>query len=687
MKKTWILIISLFSLILLYLIFPYFLKVELKKIPLSTIIYDDKNNEIWEIIFDKKYRHRETSFNEIPDFLKNALISIEDRRFYYHSWIDYIWILRAFKNNIFGNSLQWASTIDNQVIRNNYWLNENRWYKLKIKEFILSLALNKKYSKNEILNYYLNSINFWYLNYWVASASHFYYNKNLNNLTKAEVLWLLTIIKNPNKYNPITNLANFNKRFKILTNYLEKNWVITLQEKNNILDEKLKFYSWEKNKLPYVIDFLKASHALLPPQLRGIKGKLHTTIDLNLTQKIDELAKNSLKTLAWKNVSDYSIIIVNRDTLDLKVMIWWNNYWSENGQVNGSLALRQPWSALKPFIYLMAFENLQKTPSSTILDLPVSYITADWNIYEPKNYSLNYKWEVTLAESLSQSINIPAVKLLNEIWISNFMKFLKEVWITSINKNADYYWLSLALWSAEVSLYELTKAYTIFAKQGEFCDINYINTSIYLQDKENKSKCKKITDKKYIDMVEEILTNRYFKLAWFPINSNLDFPNREVFVKTGTSRNFRDNLSIWYTSNYIIWVWVWNKDWSEMKWVSWASWAWDIFRKIVYELDNKEIKSNIVNLKKDTKNYINITSPLNKSIFEINPSIPLKNQEIKLSFYTNIDYDNFDWFLDNKKISWEFLNIKNLSEKNNLKVEIYKNWEIVGSDEVLVEKK
>lgn len=704
MKKSKIIIFSFLVFLGIYLIFPYFIKIDIKKIPVSTVVYDNENNEIWEIVTGGKYRHKEIKINEIPEFLKKSIISIEDRRFYYHSWIDYIGILRALKNNILNNRIEWASTIENQLIRNNYWLNEKRLYKLKIKEFILALALDKKYSKDEILEMYLNNINFWYLNYWVASASRFYYNKDLNNLTNAEMLWLITIIKNSNKYNPIKNLSNFNKRFKILTNYLEKNWIISSKEKNEILEEKLNFYTWEKNKLPYIVDFIKKN-------IKNNPSKIITTIDLNLTKKIDELAKTSIKSLAWKNVSDYSIIVIDRNTLDLKVMIWWNDYYKENWQVNGSLALRQPGSALKPFIYLLAFQNLEKTPSSTILDLPVNYKTSDGNSYEPKNYSLDYTWEVTLAEALSQSINIPAVKLLNEVWINNFMKFLREIWITTLNKDADYYWLSLALWSWEVSLYELTRAYSIFAKWGDFCDINYINNKDLFIDfkssktqpikdwdsnssqlknqkiKSLKSWCKKITDKKYTDMVEEILTNRYFKLVWFPINSNLDFPDREVFVKTGTSRNFRDNLSIWYTSDYIIWVWVGNKDWSEMKWVSWATWAWDIFRKIVYALDNKETKSNIVSLDKENKDYISITSPLDKSVFEINPSIPIENQDIKLSFSTNINYDSFIWYLNWEKIEKDFINIMKVKNQNKLEIHILKWSEIIWEHEVSFEKK
>lgn len=679
MKKTRIFLVWFLCFLGIYFVFPYFIDVQIKNIPASTLIYDENKEEIWEVISQEKYRHIQKNIDDIPDFLKKSVIAIEDKRFYYHSGIDYIGIVRAIKNNIFWTSREWASTIENQIIRNNYWLNEKRSYILKIKEFAKALALNKKYNKNEILEMYLNNINFWYMNFWVESASRYYYNKSLKNLTKAEMLWLITIIKNPNKYNPITKLANFNERFQLLLNTLEKNNIITLEEKNEILQEKLTFSQGKKDTLPYVVDFMKTPPASLPPQLRGINGEIQTTINANLTKKIDELAKTSLKTLAWKNVWDYSVIIVDRNSMDLKVMIWGNNYDLENGQVNGSLALRQPGSALKPFLYAIDFKNFWKTPSSTILDLPVSYPTADGNIYEPKNYSLSFAGEVTLAEALSQSINIPAVKILNEIGINSFLRFLKTVGINSLNKDADFYGLSLALWSGEVSLYELTRAYSIFAKWGDFCEINIIAWE--------KQKCMNILEKKYTDMVEEILTNRYFKLAWFPINSNLDFPDREVFVKTWTSRNFRDNWSIWYTSDFIIWVWVGNKDGSEMKWVSGATWAGDIFRKIVYALDTRENQSNIVNLEKEQKQYVKIISPLDKSVFTYNPSIPKIAQDIKLEISSNIDYDKKLWFLNEKQLENDFINIDDLQEKNILKVELYNKQKKVWNDEVSFEKK
>ncbi len=657
-----------------YFFLPYFFKIEIKQIPISHVIYDENHIEIWEIISEKKYRHREKNITEFPDFLKKSLLSIEDRRFYYHSWIDFIWIIRAFKNNIIWWNREWASTIETQIIRNNYWLHSKRTFWIKIKEFLFALWLNKEYSKNQIFEIYLNTINFWYLNYGFESASLFYYNKSLTNLTKAEMIWLITIIKNPTKYNPIDHIWNFNKRFQNLVSYLKTKKIISKNETTEILWEKLTFQKWKLDLLPYVVDFLKSS---IFTSSRDKNENIITTIDYNLSKKIDELSKNSIKSLAWKNVWDYSIIIIDKKTMDLKVMIGWNNYYTKEWQVNSSLALRQPGSTLKPFLYALAFQNFKKTPSSTILDLPVSYPTADGNIYEPKNYSLGYAGEINFAQALSQSINIPAVKILHEIGIAAFMGFLRNVWITSLNKSSDFYGLSLALWSWEISLYELARAYSLFSSKWNYCEINIIKNS--------QQRCTKIMDESYTNMVEEILTNRYFKLAWFPINSNLDFSDREVFVKTGTSRNFKDNWSIWYTTDYIIWVWVGNKDGSEMLWVSGASGAGDIFKKIVYILDNKERISNIISLDTEKKDYIKITSPLDKSVYKINSSLPIDTQKIKLNFHSNIDYDRSIWYIDNKVFEWEFLSISDIWKNIKVKVEVYKDGKNMWSDEIKIE--
>lgn len=663
MKKHKISLYILLGTLFIFIISIFLFPLNLKQIPNSEIIYDTNGIEIWEIIKDDKIRHRNIKIDEIPDFTKDSIILMEDKNFRKNIWIDFYAIFRAFYKNIKSWEIsEWASTISTQVIRNNYWLNSPRTYKKKISEFYLALVLNAKYSKDEILEYYLNNIYFWYLNYWIDSASKYYFWKDLKNLTQAEQMALLIIPKNPNIYDPYKNKDAFRKRFDSVINYLNNSWLINDQEFISIKNEILEFNYEHKDKLTYISAFLKSNN------LQKDLNNINTTIDYNLTKKIDELAKNAIIPIAWKDVWDYWVLIIDRKTNDLKVMIWWIDYFSENWQVNITTSNRQPGSSIKPFTYVLAFSDLWYKPETTILDLPIQFETKEWYSYSPKNYSLDYKWEITIAQALSQSINIPAVKLLSEVWVARLYNFLKQLKINSLNKDPDYYWLALTLWVWEVSLYELLQAYSIFANDWNFCETNII--------KDSKKNCKKVIEKKYTDMVYKILINRYFKLEWFPINSSLDFPDREVFVKTGTSRNFRDNWSLWFTQNYMIWVWAWNKDWTNMKWVSWATWAWEIFRKIVYELEkeNNKKKEEIVFLE-NKNDFLEIISPLNQSNYKIDKTKPDNIWEIKLSFQSNLDYDNYEWFINWKKYNSDFFRL--IVWSFEIKIVLYKNWEII----------
>ncbi|MDD5213548.1 MAG: transglycosylase domain-containing protein [Candidatus Gracilibacteria bacterium] len=689
-KSIKITLISIIFLYVIYFTFPYFIKIDLKEIPESKVIYDSNNEEIGEIIAENKYRHRIGDFSgEKYDFAKKVFISLEDKRFYYHSGIDFISFFRAFYHDLLaGKIVEGASTIDSQVIRNSLWLNSSRGYKTKIKEFVLALALNKKYSKDEILNLYLNNIYFGYLNYGLESASIYYFGKDVTNLTKAEIIALATIPKNSNNYEPFKKKQNFENRFSAILEALKSRKIITESEYEDIKSEKLIWNTEHKNKLPYVVDFIeKTPPASLPPQVeRGTEGegKIQTTLDYYMTREIEKLSYNAILKLFWKNVTDYSVIVLDRKTNDLKVMIGGIDYAGLNGQVNSRTSPRQAGSAIKPFTYYLAFKNLGLSPESKILDLPISFQTKEGYEYSPKNYDLKYHSEVSLAEALSQSINIPAVKLTQEIGVENLLEFLKKVGITSLNESAEHYGLALTLGVGEVSLYELTRAYSIFANNGDLCDINFIEG--------NNKKCSKIAEKKYSDMVSEILTNRYFKLGGFPINSSLDFPDRNVFVKTGTSRNFRDNWAMGYTDNYIIGVWVGNKDASNMKGVSGASGAGEVFRNIVYYLEptdivetkyfsnNKENRNE--NIRSLQEKYLEITSPLQNSVYSIDKQKPLDSQSIKIEFSTNYDYDKVYYLVDNEILKNEFWKLEKGTHK--IFVKLMQNGSLISTKKTLI---
>lgn len=675
-QSKYIFIISLiFLLFFVVYISTFIIKPNIQQIPYSTVIYDKNNVRVWEIIKDNKYRHEEVLFWEIPEFTKKSIIALEDKTFFSNSWIDYKAIFRAFLNNFQAWSIiEWWSTISTQVIRNNYWLNKERTFLTKIKEFYLAIALNNNYSKEDILSNYLWNIYYWYLNYWLKSASNYYFDKSLSNLTKAEQIALIALPKNPKKYDPYINKQEFKNRFKNIANYLYENKIIQKNELNEILNEKLEFNENHDNKLPYIVDYFKGLWNW-KVQEDIMNSELFTTIDYNLTKKISEISRNSIIPLMWKNVKDYSVIIIDRKTNSLLTMIWWINYYWSDWQVNMTTSPRQVWSTIKPFTYVLAFKNLWYVPSTTITDLPVQFQTDLWYAYNPKNYSLDYKWEVTVAEALSQSINIPALKVAEKVGVSNLLHFLKKLWITTLTKDENYYWLALTLWVWEISLYELTRAFTIFANDGELCDVKVISNT-------NKS-CKKIIEKKYTDMINEILTNRYYKINAFPINWNLDFPDKNVFLKTWTSRNFKDNWTVWYTDNYIIWVWAWNKDGSEMKWVSWASWAWEIFKNIVDYIEKDWGESEIKKIEKEKISYLEITSPLNNSKYKIEETKEKNKPKIKLEFSTSLVYDKYKWFINEKEINNDFYSLEIWQKE--IKIVLYdKVWKIIKEETIWI---
>jgi penicillin-binding protein 1C len=329
---------------------------------------------------------------------------------------------------------------------------------------------------------------------------------------------------------------------------------------------------------------------------------------------------------------------------------------------------------------VLAFKNLGLTPEDTIIDLPTAYKTSENYSYEPKNYTQDYKGEITLRRALSESINIPAVKLAEQVGVSPLLEFLRSLGITSLTKNADHYGLALTLGDGEISLFELLQAYTIFTNAGQLCPFTFINSPLPLGEgsgvRAGEEKiCKQIIDSKYTDMINSILTDRYAKLAGFPLYSPLDFADRIVAVKTGTSRNFRDNWSVGFTPHYMIGVWTGNKSGENMKGVSGATGAGEIFRRIVYTLEPTGQDPKPSTLVSKTQNYLTITSPLHGSVYQKSIVKSDTLQQIKLHFETNIPYDVAQWMLDGTKVTGDFINL--IPGHHTIEIILLKDGQIV----------
>lgn len=525
--------------------------------------------------------------------------------------------------------------------------------------------MNHMLTKEEILTEYINRVGYGYLNYGLGSASIFYFGKEVNTLTEAEQLALLLLPKDPKKYDPYLQKWNFRTRYEWLVESLWSSAMISQTKSQELLSEQLIWNTTHEARAPYVKDFL-AQKTL------GMSGKIMTSFDLALTERITNESNHALDILKWRNVTDYWVLIAERWTsMKLRVMIGGRAYQSNDAwQVNTTMALRQPGSTIKPFTYLLAFMKLWLTPESTILDLPTSYTTIEGYSYEPKNYSREYLGEISLRRALAESVNIPSVKLLDALWVGTLLQFLRSLGITSLTHDADHYGLALTLGGGEVSLYELLGAYTIFSQSGALCPILFLA--------EDVRSCTPRIETKYVDMVISILTDRYAKIWSFPLHSALDFVDRFVFVKTGTSRNFRDNWAIGFTEHYLIGVWVGNKSGENMKWVSGATGAGEIFRRIVYSLEPDEYESEppANTYASEGQQYLTITKPLAGSVYDVWDG----NIEIMPEFRTNFLYDVGVWKLDGETLTWRTLPIT-LGD-HSLELFLMNEWVMIETTQV-----
>ncbi len=471
----------------------------------------------------------------------------------------------------------------------------------------------------------------WYLNYGFETASQRYFDKSVFQLSKAQQIALITISKNPVRYDPYKHLDNFQTRYFALSKILLSG--------ENISLATLWFQTYHKIAQPYFVDYIKRDPKHMPQT-----PIINTTVDDNMSREIKKIADQTIYKLQWKKVSDYGVLVIDKKTNELRVMLGWMFYDGKAWQVNSTITINQPWSAVKPFTYALAFQELGLKPDDIIVDEPVQFQSLLGFAYTPQNFSMNYLWQITIASALAQSLNVPAVKIAEKIWIEKLLNFYHKVWLESLDKPADYYGLALTLWVWEVSLREMARAYGIFAHHGQLCDIVIFDSQ--------KTVCKDIIDAKYTDMVVDILSNRYNKMPSFPLFSNLDFPDRNVFLKSGTSRSFSDNRVLWFTDDYIIAVRVGNKDGANMKGVSWVSGAWDIFNNIVYYLQPvSQTPSYLPPPPGKIIPYLNITKPLSNSIYQIDNTINKDLQWIKFEYKTNISHDSHIWKLNNQKIN------------------------------------
>ena len=599
--------------------------------PISTQILDRNGKLLYEVYTE--YKRTPVAFDTIPNFVKQGTLAIEDKNFYYHHGIDITGIIRSVFNTVFkGQRLAGGSTITQQLVKNSLLSDNNRTITRKVKEAFLSIITEFTYSKDQILELYLNYTPYGGTAYGIESAANTYFGKNAKDLTLAESALLVGLPQSPTRYSPFganPELA-INRQKEVLRRMVEDKY-ITQEQADSAKNEKLEFA--KKNisiNAPHfsllVRDALVQKYGEDKVNLGGLR--VTTTLDLDLQQYFEASLSAEMKKIARLKISNGAAVVTKPNTGEIISLIGSKDYFDDSidGQVNITAALRQPGSSIKPINYAVGL--LRGWPASTTyLDLPTCFGVTGQKQYCPKNYDNTFRGPVSMRLSLANSLNIPAVKQLALNGIEPFIATASAMGISTWTDPSNY-GLSLTLGGGEVTMLDMAKAFGTFANSGvtvplisvikvedytgkvlEQIDTEQIANTVSVMPEnwkdfwENQSLPK--TDLSPIDpkvtlpeevtfIISDILSDNGARSAAFGTNSELVIPGQTVSVKTGTTNDLKDNWTIGYTADFLAVTWVGNNDNSSMSYVAsgvtGASPIWnDIMRKLLKGVKNRPL--------------------------------------------------------------------------------------------------
>ncbi|MBR3116587.1 MAG: PBP1A family penicillin-binding protein [Bacilli bacterium] len=539
---------------LLYLFLKLSPKLDLKKAN-NVIIYDKDDNVIFKGNGDKEW----ISLKNIDKDLINATIATEDKRFYGHNGFDYVRIIKSFFNNVSsGGIVEGASTITQQYARNLY-LTFDRTYKRKFKEAYLALRMEVNYSKDEILEGYLNTINYGNGVFGIENAAHYYFNKSASNLSLAESSMLAGIPKYPQEYSPINNIESAKKRQRqILDNMVSCNY-ITKKDADEAYNEELVYYgkkeTLDMTTLMYykdaVMDELYDLDILPKDYLESNSIKIYTNLDIKAQEQLENAVKNNIEE--GTDIQVASVLIENSSG---KIIALTGGKDYEKSQFNRvTSSKRQVGSTIKPFLYYAALEN-GFTPSSLFLSTNTSFNIGN-ELYNPSNFADIYPdRKIPMILALAYSDNIYALKTNMFLGDNVFVDTLKKVGINSIENN-----VSLPLGTSEISIKDLTTGYSVLANEGKKNDSYLIRTVKDNNDNElynHQDNEKQVLDNNLTFIMSNLLNNCY-DATLIDYNEPTCLSLRPKLTKTyavKTGSSDTDSLIVGYNKKYTMGVWV-----------------------------------------------------------------------------------------------------------------------------------
>jgi 1A family penicillin-binding protein len=556
----------------------------------STQIYDRNGHLLYEISDPSGGRRILVPYEQISPHLINATVATEDARFWHHPGVDPIGIVRAIFQNVKGGGIvSGASTIPQILVRNVLLSPEERTEQTllrKVREAVLASEVSRRYSKREILEIYLNEVNFGNLAYGVEAAAETYFGKKAGDLTLAEAALLAGLPQAPAYWDPYANWEGAKRRQAVVLDLMVEASYISQAEADAAKAEPLNLQPRQLDvKAPHFVTWvqqlLEQKYGADVLYRSGLR--VTTTLDSRLQAIAQEEAQAQVAKLQDRHVTNAALVALKPDTGEVLAMLGSADFNNEeiDGQVNVALRPRQPGSSIKPINYVTAFEK-GWTPATLIWDVTTQWVGAGGEPYIPKNYDGKEHGPVLVRQALAQSLNIPAVKTLEFVGLPAMLDTARRMGITSLNRTD--YGLSLTLGGGEVTLLELTGAYGVFANGGKrvppVAILKIEDAAGRVIEEYQPPAAEQVISPQHAYLITDILADNQARAPIFGANSPLKL-SRPAAGKTGTTDDYRDGWTVGYTPDLVAGVWVGNADNTAMKGVAGAGGAAPIWHNFM----------------------------------------------------------------------------------------------------------
>jgi len=578
---------------------PYFAPIRAADIAQNQLAmqFSDRNNLPLGTLLTRDQEHTSVvGLNQVsPQFIQ-AILAAEDASFYEHGALDMKAVVRAIKEAIHAKRIvSGASTITMQLAR---MLDPvPRTLSGKMQEIWLSWRLVAGMNKDEILSAYINRLPMGGNIYGVEAAAQTYFSIPASDLNLAQASLLAAIPNNPTYFNPYEHWERLKQRQKYVLNRMVREGYVSEAMAARTSTEKVVFQSRQQGIIaaPHFLFWLAnqfdktqpqeiSPRPRVPASPRSENSVIRTTINRPLQQFVEAQVQQVISSLAGNNVHDAAALVIDNHTGEVLAYVGSPDYFNEAklGRNDGVQALRQPGSTLKPFVYELALEKNLIRPNTILADVPARYAIPGAKLYSPTDYTESFLGPVRVRIALANSLNVPAVRVLEKVGVENFLERLHELGFEHLNQTPEHYGLGLTLGSGEVSLWELARAYLTIARQGDAIPLVSIfsNSTIPI---DAMNRVSTIYNQKIWQLIINILSDNHARATAFGVDSvlNLPFP---AAVKTGTSSNFRDTWTVGFTTDYTVATWVGNFNGEPMRQVSGVTGAAPLWNRIMLHL-------------------------------------------------------------------------------------------------------